>query len=55
MGNISNAFTIDNMKKIGLKGSVIFLPVDFNPIDTLMEEKCNSNQWWDNGKSQCEC
>ena len=21
----------------------------------LMEEKCNSNQWWDNGKSQCEC
>ena len=33
LGNISKDFTI-NMKKTGLKGSVKFFSVDFNPIDT---------------------
>ena len=34
LGNISKYFTIDNMKKIGLKGVVKLFSVDFNPIDT---------------------
>ena len=34
LGNISKDFTINNMKKIGLKGSVNFFSVDFNPIYT---------------------
>ena len=34
LGNISKDFTINNMKKAGLKGSVKFFSVDFNPIDT---------------------
>ena len=35
LGNISNNFTINNLKKkTGLKGVVIFFSVDFNPIDT---------------------
>ena len=34
LGNISKDFTINNMEKTGLKGSVKFLSVDFNPIDT---------------------
>ena len=34
LGNISKDFAINNMKKIGLKGSVKFFPVDFNLIDT---------------------
>ena len=27
-------FTINNMKKLGLKGSLIFFSADLNPIDT---------------------
>ena len=34
LGNISKDFTINNMKKTGLKGVLIFFSVDFNPIDT---------------------
>ena len=34
LGNISEDFTISNMKKTGLKGNVNFFSVDFNPIDT---------------------
>ena len=34
LGNISKDFTINNMKKTGLKGIVKFFSVDFNPIDT---------------------
>ena len=33
LGNISKDFTINNMKKTGLKGVVKFFSVDFNPID----------------------
>ena len=32
--NISKDFTINNMKKTGLKGVVKFFSVDFNSIDT---------------------
>ena len=34
LGNISKDFTINNLKKTGLKGDVNFFSVDFNPIDT---------------------
>ena len=34
LGNILKFFTINNMKKTGLKGVVKFFSVDFNPIDT---------------------
>ena len=34
LGNISKDFTIDNLKKTGLKGVVNVFSVDFNPIDT---------------------
>ena len=34
LGNISKDFTINNMKKIGLKGNANFFSVDFNPVDT---------------------
>ena len=34
LGNISKDFTVDNMKKIGLKGVVNIFFVSFNPIDT---------------------
>ena len=34
LGNISKDFTINNMKKSGLKGVVKHFSVDFNPIDT---------------------
>ena len=34
LGNVSKDFTINNMKKTGLKGVVIFFSVDFDPIDT---------------------
>ena len=34
LGNISNDFAINNMKKTGLKGSVKLFSADFNPIDT---------------------
>ena len=38
LGNISKNFTINNIKKTGLKGVVFFfvvvVVVDFNPIDT---------------------
>ena len=34
LGNISNDFTINNMKKTGLSEIVRFSSVDFNPIDT---------------------
>ena len=33
LGNVSKDFTINNIKKTGLKGAVIFFSVDFNPID----------------------
>ena len=33
-GNISKDFTINNIKKQGLKESVKFFSVDFHPIDT---------------------
>ena len=33
LGNVSKDFTINNMKKTGLKGVVKFFSVDFNPID----------------------
>ena len=33
LGNVSKYFTINNMKKTGLKGVVQSCPVDFNPID----------------------
>ena len=32
--NISKYVTVNNMKKTGLKGTVIFFSVDFNRIDT---------------------
>ena len=34
LGNISKDFTINNMKKTGLKGVVKFFSVDYNAIDT---------------------
>ena len=34
LGNISKDFTIDNLKKTGLKGVVKPFSIDFNPIDT---------------------
>ena len=34
LDNVSKYFTIDNMKKTGLKGVVKFFSVDFNLIDT---------------------
>ena len=34
LGNISKYFTINNMKKTGLKGSVKCFSVDFDPINT---------------------
>ena len=34
LGNISKCFTFDTMRKTGLKGSVNFLWVAFNPIDS---------------------
>ena len=34
LGNISNYFTIDNLKKAGLKGFAKTYSVDFNPIHT---------------------
>ena len=34
LGNVSKYFTINNIKKTGLKGVVKFLSVDFNSVDT---------------------
>ena len=34
LGNTSKDFTINNMKKTGLRGVVKLFSVDFNPIDT---------------------
>ena len=34
LGNILKDFTINSIEKTGLKGSVLFFSVDFNPIDT---------------------
>ena len=35
LGNISNDFTINNLKKkTGLKGTLIIFSVDYNAIDT---------------------
>ena len=34
LGNISKDFTINNLKKTGLKGTVNFFSVDFNPVDS---------------------
>ena len=34
LGNISKTFTINNLKKTGLKGVVKFFSVDYKPIDT---------------------
>ena len=33
LGNVSKDFTINNMKKTGLKGIEKSFPVDFNPVD----------------------
>ena len=33
LGNVSKDFTINNMKKTGIKGVVNFFVVDFKPID----------------------
>ena len=33
LGNVSKGFTINNMRKTGLKGLVKWFSVDFNPID----------------------
>ena len=35
LGNISKDFTINNMKKTRLKGSVKYITVDSNGIDTI--------------------
>ena len=35
LGNVSKDFTVNNMKKAGLKGVVKYFSVDFNPIDTI--------------------
>ena len=34
LGNISKDFTINHMKKTGLKGIVTFFSIDFNSTDT---------------------
>ena len=34
LGNISNGFTIYDITKTGLKGSVKFFSIDFNPLGT---------------------
>ena len=34
LGNVSKDFTVNNMKKIGLKEVLNFFSVDFNPVDT---------------------
>ena len=34
LGNVSKGFTVNNLKKTGLKGVVISFFADFNPIDT---------------------
>ena len=34
LGNHSKEFTINNIKKAGLKGLIKYFSVDFNPIDT---------------------
>ena len=34
LSNLSRCFTINNMKKTGLKGSAKLFSADFNPIDT---------------------
>ena len=34
LGNISKDSTVNNMKKAGLEGAIIFFSVDFNPIDS---------------------
>ena len=34
LGNVSKDFAINNTRKIGLKGSVNFFSVNFNPIGT---------------------
>ena len=46
LGNILKDFTINVMKKTGLKGSVKFFPLNF---------RCNSNQKCNNDKGRCEC
>ena len=33
LGNVSTDFSINNIKKTGLKGVVKFLSIDFNPIE----------------------
>ena len=34
LGNMSNDFTLDNMKKAGLKGSIKVFLVDYNTVNT---------------------
>ena len=34
LGNVSKDFTIDNMKKTGLKGRVKFCSIDYRSINT---------------------
>ena len=52
LGNILKDFAINNVKKTGLKGSVIFFSVDFNGVDTnnvfhryLMKRTVYNNAW----------
>ena len=35
LGNVLKDFTTNNMKKTGLKGSVDFFSVDFNPFFSI--------------------
>ena len=47
--NVSKYFTINNMKKAGLKCVVKFFSVDFNPIDNddvLVTHKCLMKRTW---------
>ena len=41
LGNIRNYFTINNMKKIGIKGSLQVLSVDYNTI-TIFNDLYNT-------------
>ena len=54
LSNTLKDFTINNMKKTGLKGSVNFFSVDFVKCK-FDGRKCHSNQWWNNDKCRCEC
>ena len=46
LSNILRDFTIDNMKKSGLKEIVNFFSVDFNPIDANNILDIHKYIWW---------